>query len=440
MNTLASRLHQWYHTHPWRILITVAAFAVTLIEFALMPIPHGPIADGLVPFLLICYAYAVASMAWHPRVGGILTSVLYIMIAQLRNWCDVDLGILPFVPGVMLALALMVYEYTPTLRSRVQEWRDEGILHVLFWTLGLIYPVALAIYVLVSTFGYYMHGWMDMSAAAWLSSIGIAAQMALAPLTAYALLCRSRAQQAVEETSRLRDREREFKARERDLALAGSIHDAVTNELSSIALVAGRKARSEGLPDEERETYDGLYRQSLHALDELHKVIDVLRVPAVNGPSDSTGPASSAASETADGDACNTNDGPTVIRAALDGIDRQLHRVGFDGAGTLTVGGNAPKTLSQVVVDATCSLLREICTNVMRHADPTQPYMIAVRIDGHAITVTETNSCAADESWRGRAGGVGLAAQRSRIESLGGVMRTTRQDDSWIIHVELPIG
>ncbi|MBT1176805.1 hypothetical protein JS532_04370 [Bifidobacterium callimiconis] len=437
MNTLANRLHHWYHTHPWRILITVAAFIVTLIEFALMPIPHGPIADGLVPFLLICYAYAVASMAWHPRVGGILTAVLYILIAQLRNWCSIDLGILPFIPGVMLALALMVYEYTPTLRSRVQEWRDEGILHVLFWTLGLIYPVALAIYVLVSTFGYYMHGWMDLSAGAWMSSIGIASQMAIAPLVAYALLCRNRAQRAIEEASRLRDREREFKARERDLALAGNIHDAVTNELSSIALVAGRKARSTDLPNGERETYDGLYRQSLHALDELHRVIDMLRVPAVGDSSDTAGHASTSA--TVDGGACNADDGPAMIRATLDGIDRQLHRVGFDGTGMLSIDESAPKALSPVVADAIRSLLREICANIMRHADPTQPYMIAVRIGEHTITVTETNSCAADESWRGRSGGVGLASQRSRIESLGGVVRTTRQDDSWIIHVELPI-
>lgn len=240
-------------------------------------------------------------------------------------------------------------------------------------------------------------------------------------------------------------------SRERRLAdklrAAGALHDAVTGELSAIALLSqsvGEGVRGanggggavsglggsggsgdSGTTDDERALMEDINKLSLAALDNTHEVIRLL------SEVDETPSAAPAASD---------------IMRYFERQERRLRDLGFRGAMKVDVSGCR-------IASATARLIRmcgkELCANIARHADAAVPYLLTVRYeagrtdgvaDGHSagvIIIEQSNGVAAYDGRRRLRSGFGLTLLGERIERNGGTISHETRNGIWRIRIRL---
>lgn len=175
-----------------------------------------------------------------------------------------------------------------------------------------------------------------------------------------------------------------------------------------------------------------------------------------------------------------------VIADALRRYDEQLSEAGFDGVGLPPTSASAPPAVSAAVLDETLALLGELYANVIKYADSSRPYIVAVNATADRIVVTCADTTAGGSDDAGNAvgtvdmdgtantdgtdriadmddgtdhtadgagaactpagvtrshihgSGTGLARRRARIERLGGTLAVAADGDAWHCEAILP--
>ena len=260
------------------------------------------------------------------------------------------------------------------------------------------------------------------------------------------------------------------------LRAAGALHDAVTGELSAIALLSQSAAEEgchgtddsygfvnsggsgsvgadvSGFADRDALMRD-INRLSLAALDNTHEVIRLLSeadpTPGVadairTGASDMncliTADMTDAADSTSITDLKGMFAAPDVVRC-FGRQEQRLQNLGFHGLMTLDMDGLVAPGMTRLL----CACVKELCANIARHADPSEPYRLTVRYDeglDGGIIVEQSNGVT--EHTVGATGrrllrsGFGLVFLREQIERRGGALSYGIQDGAWHIRIRLP--
>ncbi|MFD4870049.1 sensor histidine kinase [Streptomyces sp. NPDC058412] len=198
-----------------------------------------------------------------------------------------------------------------------------------------------------------------------------------------------RNRQFAELTCQLR-RQQEENARqaltEERVRIARELHDVVAHHMSVISLQAGMASYVFPTnPAVSRQALDTIARTSREALEEMRRMLVVLRVGQEGPPEGRAHPAD------ADAYAAEPEDGGAYAPApGLDLLDRLLERV--RGAGvraTMEIVGS-PTPLPQGMALCVFRVIQEALTNVLKHAGPTSADVI-IRYESRAIVVSVTD-------------------------------------------------
>lgn len=205
--------------------------------------------------------------------------------------------------------------------------------------------------------------------------------------------------------------------REQELALA--IHDSVTNDLSTILLIA--QSDESGIIDTS-ESLALIVKRAKHALNEAHHVIDLLE----------HGDSKRAALQMGD----SGKDAISDLKSLCAAEDAKLSE--FDIAGQTTIIGDAP--LGSSCLQFAQEVLQELYANIKRHCAPhSDEYSLILRTDIDGIRIAQTNTC--DEKkhpMAGVRGGRGLQLHKERIERVGGHLWSNLESGTWTVNIWIP--
>ena len=205
--------------------------------------------------------------------------------------------------------------------------------------------------------------------------------------------------------------------REERIRIARELHDVVAHSIGAIAVQA--KAAEKVLatqPERARRAVATIQATSRQALDELRRVLGVLR----------------AEEEPEAGRA------PQPGLAQLSSLADQVRQAGLEVE--LSVEGT-PGALPAGVELCAYRIVQEALTNSLRHAGPTRA-RVAVRVIGESLDVEVTDEGArpAQPARGGHGGGHGLRGMHERVSLLGGELTTGfRPGGGYRVHARLPL-
>lgn len=97
--------------------------------------------------------------------------------------------------------------------------------------------------------------------------------------------------------------------------------------------------------------------------------------------------------------------------------------------------GSAPSSLAG---DVSLAVVREGCTNALRHA-PGSPILIRARTEHDEIVIDVENEAAAEQPATTMGSGRGLQGLAIQVEDLGGSLNTGPRGDGWLVHARVPL-
>ncbi|MFI9104398.1 sensor histidine kinase [Streptomyces fildesensis] len=270
-------------------------------------------------------------------------------------------------------------------------------------------------------------GTIDWEPAPTILALLLSALLATAP-TALGLLSSSRRELAARLAELAESREREGRlAAEQAVVqerarLAREMHDTVAHHISLIAVQSGAlevTARSQ----EARDAAGAVRELSRDALDELRRMVGLLRLPATNAsgssdPADGAGPAGMAAPA-----------GPGLAE-----LPALLATAGPTVRGRVDAGG-CPAPVGQ----AAYRIVQESLTNVRKHATGAETE-VDVRLSGGRLLVSVRNGPPGELARPLLpSGGHGIAGLRERAAQLGGTLDAGEQPDGgFLVRAVLP--
>lgn len=241
--------------------------------------------------------------------------------------------------------------------------------------------------------------------------------------------------------------------------LAIELHDTLSNDLTFISTIARQHDGDQD--DPHRDDWSLVLARSQQAFAEVHGIIRFLSgttasptvtespdtdLPERSGRRTGAGPSTAQPSRSG----CRPCDGSSPQQPAASAFDRIgeqvrgthrfLERLGYRGRAG--VSGIAMAVTPQAEREA-LSLIREIGTNISRHAAPgDDAYLLHVSFSPDRIEIRQTNDMpgagAAPRLSDAERSGQGLAMHRQRIVELGGVCHTRADEDGWMIYARIP--
>ncbi|MCH9275789.1 histidine kinase [Bifidobacterium amazonense] len=128
-----------------------------------------------------------------------------------------------------------------------------------------------------------------------------------------------------------------------------------------------------------------------------------------------------------------------LIGERLRAHDARLAESGFDGTGLPPTAETAPPAIARPVLGETLAFIDECYANIVRHADPDSPYIVAVNATADRIIVSCADTVRGDEPVRhATVKGTGLTRHRVVIERLGGTLTASRDGDAWQCEAIIP--
>jgi signal transduction histidine kinase len=250
-------------------------------------------------------------------------------------------------------------------------------------------------------------------------AVMLSALLAVAP-TALGLLASSRRELAgrLAELAASRERERALAAEQavvRERArLAREMHDTVAHHISLIAVQSGALEATAQGPGAAAAA--GAVRElSRDALDELRRMVGLLRLPVTAGQDLEAGPGLAGV--------------PALVAAAGPGVQGDLPALEDDSAAVVPTG----------VQHAAYRTVQEALTNVRKHAPGARVRVLVRREDGDLLVEVRNGPGAPASALP--SGGHGLAGLRERTAHLGGDFTARHTPDGgFLVRARLPAG
>lgn|GEM_PF-1665835 len=216
--------------------------------------------------------------------------------------------------------------------------------------------------------------------------------------------------------------------RDERATLARELHDVVAHEVTIIALQA-RRTKLIDDPDRRERIMDEIASAASRSLHDLHDLISLLRD---DEPDDSRRAGQSKLGGEAE-DLTKQASPRMPLDEELSELAGALERAGFDVR--LTVQGDfslIPASFRQSLART----VRELCTNVRKHADPSGAVELNATITDERIRLDSTNSIA--EAPPISSTRTGLEAMRVRCETFGGSVTAAEADGRWTTTITIP--
>lgn len=201
-------------------------------------------------------------------------------------------------------------------------------------------------------------------------------------------------------------------------AIARELHDLVAHHVASMVLRVGvaRHVLKQGDP-RLSEVLDDVHGSASNALEDLRRLVTILRDPATVDP---TLPVE-----------------PAELPAALDAVVKQTEQSGV----TVTATFDAPAVerldaLRRLVL---LRLVQEGLANVVKHAGPTAKAAVHVEVDDVGTARAEIVDTGGTPTERLPIGGHGLAGLAERIELTGGQLESGPYESGWRLAATLPV-
>ncbi|WEV58341.1 histidine kinase [Bifidobacterium sp. ESL0728] len=217
--------------------------------------------------------------------------------------------------------------------------------------------------------------------------------------------------------------------------LAKQIHDSITQEISAIAIQSWQWKDDDAIPEKPKKAMGSIYEASQAALNNMHDVIDVLKL---EDQSDSP-----LRTEAKSDDGSRCVDVEERIRDLVGKEQQSMNRLGYHGQSLVNHAGQRI-SIAEDRLNVITDCIRELYANIIRHTVPGKDtFAVSVTVDAGKISLTETNTISGkdieDIPLAHVRHGLGLKAHRRAIENIGGVMRSRADDDGWFIHIEIPL-
>ncbi|WP_030316351.1 sensor histidine kinase [Streptomyces sp. NRRL B-3229] len=189
--------------------------------------------------------------------------------------------------------------------------------------------------------------------------------------------------------------------------IARELHDSIGHALT-VAVVQAGAARAAGDPDFTDRALDAIEETGRAALEDLERVLGVLR----------------------------ESGGPVSGRPTLAESDRLLESARASGAKVDAEFSGPLDTVPGPVSREGYRILQESLTNVLRHAGAV-PVRVRVEVSRETLALEVRNPAPAGVPGPGR--GSGLRGIRERAALLGGRAHTGPDQGDWQVHAELPL-
>jgi signal transduction histidine kinase len=201
-----------------------------------------------------------------------------------------------------------------------------------------------------------------------------------------------------------REREREERilraAADERLRIARELHDVVAHSMSIIAVQSGvGRVVMDSQPDEARKALAAIESTSRQALQEMRRLLGVLRQPESMDLSSPLGPA-----------------------PGLDRVDELVSQASQAGVAVSVQVSGSPRELPPGVDLSAYRIIQEALTNIVRHVGPSNA-SVAIRYSPDDVSVEvldDGGSRGADASSSSDGTGHGLVGMRERVGLFGG--------------------
>ncbi|RII13941.1 Sensor histidine kinase DesK [Streptomyces sp. YIM 130001] len=191
--------------------------------------------------------------------------------------------------------------------------------------------------------------------------------------------------------------------------IARELHDSIGHALT-VAVVQAGAARAAGSPEFTGRALDAIEETGRAALDDLERVLRVLREPS---PPTSQQPTLADAHGLLDSARTAGADVRAGITGPLERVPAPVSREGY-------------------------RILQESLTNVLRHADGA-PVRVRLTVHDALLEIDVSNPLRSPGADGNGSGGSGLRGIRERAALLGGRATAGPEDADWLVHVELPL-
>lgn len=224
----------------------------------------------------------------------------------------------------------------------------------------------------------------------------------------------------------LREQQARIRADER-MTLAHELHDIVAHDVTIIAMQAHRATLVDD-PAKTAQIIGGIGDSAQQALTDLRSLVLLLKDGS---------PQSSIADQTdLLGSQQLSGETTSAIGLAhdLEGVADALQRAGFDVAFTVEGElGRVPASLRQ----ALRRTIRELGTNVLKHADPSHPVELSMTVGNESVAVGTTNAPTTSRPISSST--TGIEAMRARCEVFGGSVTSGMTEGKWRTRMTLPL-
>ena len=202
--------------------------------------------------------------------------------------------------------------------------------------------------------------------------------------------------------------------------IAREMHDLVAYSMSQTALRAQRAAADSSYPTAARQEFAAIESTATDALHELRLVLRALR-----------------SNEDEHADHAHTTGLGTVVldleesvRAVADDLSASGYSV------TYQCRGDGHYTRLQAAILS--RVLREMSSNVLRHADHDQPVTITLSQDAHKARLVVTNGVLSSHH-RFPSSGMGILGMKERLSTVGGSLDTLTDNGTWLTSASIPL-
>ena len=202
--------------------------------------------------------------------------------------------------------------------------------------------------------------------------------------------------------------------------IAREMHDLVAYSMSQTALRAQRAAADPSYPVAAQQEFAAIESTASDALHELRLVLRALR-----------------SNEDEHADHAHTTGLGTVVldleesvRAVADDLSASGYSV------TYQCRGDGHYTRLQTAILS--RVLREMSSNVLRHADHDQPVTITLSQDAHKARLVVTNGVLSSHH-RFPSSGMGILGMKERLSTVGGSLDTLTDNGTWLTSASIPL-